>query len=61
MHSESQQRVAAMLYRDFPLAHDITFSCFTLDRQRGRKPVLVNSFEAYRKSVDRARRQVRHL
>jgi hypothetical protein len=61
MHSESQQRVAAMLYRDFPLAHDITFSCFTLDRQRGRKPVLVNSFETYRKSVDRARRQVRHL
>jgi len=61
MHSESQQRVAAMLYRDFPLAHDITFSCFTLDRQRGRKPILVNSFETYRKSVDRARRQVRHL
>src|SRR5713226_6597927 len=60
-HTERMQKVAAMLYRDFPLAHDITFSLFTLDRQRGRKPRLVNSFEESRKSVDRARRQVRDL
>ena len=60
-HTERMQKVAAMLYRDFPLAHDITFSVFTLDRQRGRKPRLVNSFEESRKSVDRARRQVRDL
>jgi len=60
-HTERMQKVAAMLYRDFPLAHDITFSVFTLDRQRGRKPGLVNSFEESRKSVDRARRQVRDL
>ena len=58
MRSASPQRVAGMLYRDFPLAHDITFSCFTLDRKQGRKPALVNSFETYRRSVDRARRLV---
>jgi hypothetical protein len=61
MRSASPQRVAGMLYRDFPLAHDITFSCFTLDRKQGRKPALVNSFETYRRSVDRARRLVRDL
>ena len=60
-YTEKPQKVAGMLYRDFPLAHDITFSCFTLDRQRGRKPRLVSSFETYRKSVDRARRLVRDL
>jgi len=60
-HSENPQRVAGMLYRDFPLAHDITFSIFILDRQRGRKPRLVSSFDTYRKSVDRARRLVRDL
>ena len=60
-YSAKPFKVAAALYRDFPLAHDITFSCFTLDRARGRRPRLVNSFEAYRKSVDRARRQVRDL
>jgi hypothetical protein len=60
-HTERVQKVAAMLYRDFTLAHDITFTAFTLDRQRGRKPRLVNSFEESRKSVDRARRQVRDL
>ncbi|HEV8227898.1 MAG TPA: hypothetical protein VGQ74_12890 [Methylomirabilota bacterium] len=60
-HTENPQRVAGILYRDFPLAHDITFSVFILDRQRGRKPRLVSSFDTYRKSVDRARRLVRHL
>ena len=60
-HSERPQKVAATLYRDFPLAHDITFSCFTLDRQRGRPPRLITSFDTYRKSVDRSRRQVRDL
>jgi hypothetical protein len=60
-HTEKQQKVAGMLYRDFPLAHDITFSCFTLDRHSGRKPVLVDSFETYRRSVDRSRRLVRDL
>jgi len=60
-HSENPQRVAGMLYRDFPLAHDITFSAFTLDRQRGRRPKLVSSFDTYRRSVDRARRLVRDL
>ncbi len=60
-HTARPQKVAGMLYRDFPLSHDITFSCFTLDRQRGRKPRLVSSFETYRKSVDRARRLVRDL
>ena len=43
--SENPQKVAGQLYRDFPLAHDITFSCFTLDRGRGRKPAMVNSFD----------------
>ena len=33
----------------------------TLDRQRGRKPRLVDSFQTYRRSVERARRQVRDL
>ena len=50
-----------LIYRDFPLSHDITFSCFTLERRRGRKPLLVNSFDQYRKSVDRARRLVRDM
>lgn len=59
--SENPQKVAGQLYRDFPLAHDITFSCFTLDRGRGRKPVLVNSFDQYRRSVDRSRRLVRDI
>jgi hypothetical protein len=59
--SENPQKVAGRLYRDFPLSHDITFSCFTLDRRRGRKPLLVNSFDQYRKSVDRARRLVRDI
>jgi hypothetical protein len=59
--SENPHRVAGALYRDFPLAHDITFSCFTLDRGRGRQPVLVNSFDQCRKSVDRARRLVRDI
>jgi len=53
--------VAGLLYRDFPLAHDITFSLFTLDRRRGRPPEVVNSFDAYRRRVDRARRLVRDL
>jgi hypothetical protein len=59
--SENPQKVAGQLYRDFPLSHDITFSCFTLDRRRGRRPEVVNSFDAYRRSVDRARRLVRDL
>ena len=36
--SQNPQKVAGQLYRDFTLSHDITFSCFTLDRGRGRKP-----------------------
>jgi hypothetical protein len=59
--SENPEKVAGQLYRDFPLSHDITFSCFTLDRARGRKPDLVNSFDRYRRSVDRARRLVRDI
>jgi hypothetical protein len=59
--SASPQRVAGLVYRDFPLAHDITFSCFTLERRRGRRPDLVSSFDAYRREVDRARRLVRNL
>jgi hypothetical protein len=59
--SENPQKVAGQVYRDFPLAHDITFSCFTLARTPGRKPELVNSFEVYRRSVDRARRLVRDI
>jgi hypothetical protein len=59
--SENPQKVVGLLYRDFPLAHDITFSCFTLDRGRGRRPRLVSSFDAYRREVDRARRLVRNL
>jgi hypothetical protein len=59
--SENPQKVTGQLYRDFPLAHDITFSCFTLDRGRGRPPQLVSSFDSYRKSMDRSRRLVRHL
>ena len=61
MRSANPQRVAGLLYRDFPLAHDITFSCFTLDRMQGRKPALINSFETFRRRVDRARRLVRDL
>src|SRR5262245_46161569 len=59
--SENPQKVAGQLYRDFPLAHDITFSTFTLDRGQGRKPELVNSFDIFRRNVDRARRVVRDL
>src|SRR4029434_1926552 len=59
--SENPQKVAGQLYRDFPLAHDITFSCFTLDRGQGRKPEMVNSFDIFRRNVDRARRVVRDL
>jgi hypothetical protein len=59
--SENPQKVTGQLYRDFPLAHDITFSLFTLDRRRGRPPEVVNSFDAYRRRVDRARRLVRDL
>jgi len=59
--SANPQKVAGRLYRDFPLSHDITFSCFTLDRARGRPPVVVNSFDQYRKDVDRARRLVRDI
>ena len=59
--SENPQKVSGHLYRDFPLAHDITFSCFTLDRRSGRPPQLENSFDAYRKNLDRARRLVRDL
>ena len=32
-----------------------------LDRGRGRKPLLVNSFDQYRRSVERARRLVRDI
>src|SRR5215813_14116444 len=59
--SENPQKVAGQLYRDFPLAHDITFSCFTLERRRGRKPTMENSFDIFRRNVDRARRVVRDL
>jgi len=59
--SENPQKVAGQLYRDFPLAHDITFSCFNLDRGPGRQPRLVNSFDQYKKSVDRSRRLVRDI
>jgi len=52
--SENPQKVAGQLYRDFPLAHDITFSCFTLDRGQGRKPTMENSFDIFRRNVDRA-------
>lgn len=59
--SEKPQKVTGQLYRDFPLAHDITFSCFTLDRGRGRPARLINSFDSYRRSMERSRRLVRHL
>ena len=59
--SENPQKVAGQLYRDFPLAHDITFSCFTLDRGQGRKPAMDNSFDIFKRNVDRARRVVRDL
>jgi hypothetical protein len=59
--SDNPQKVAGRLYRDFPLAHDITFSCFNLDRARGREPRLVNSFDEYRTRVERARRLVRDI
>jgi hypothetical protein len=59
--SENPQRVTGALYRDFPLARDITFSCFTLEPRRGRKPELVNSFESHLKHLDRARRLVGDL
>lgn len=59
--SSNPQKVAGQLYRDFPLAHDITFSCFTLERGQGRAPEIVSSLDAYRKALERARRLVRHL
>jgi hypothetical protein len=59
--SENPQRVAGLLYRDCPLAHDISFSVFTLARQRGRSAQLLSSFDSYRRRVDRARRPVRDL
>jgi hypothetical protein len=59
--SQNPQKVSGLLYRDFPLSHDITFSCFTLDRGPGRRPRLVSSFDAYRREVDRARRLLRNL
>jgi hypothetical protein len=59
--TENPQKVAGLLYRDFPLAHDITFSVFTLDRRQGRRPELVSSFDSFRRRVDRARRPVRDL
>ena len=59
--SQNPQKVAGQLYRDFTLSHDITFSCFTLDRGRGRKPLLVNSFDQYRRSVERRAPRARHL
>jgi hypothetical protein len=59
--SGNPHKVTGQLYRDFPLSHDITFSCFTLARARGRKPALVSSFDQYRRSVDRARRLVRDI
>ena len=60
-HSENPQKVAAQLYRDFSLAHDITFTLFTLKRRRGRKPELVSSFDLHRRSIQRARRLLRDL
>jgi hypothetical protein len=60
-HTENPQRVAAQLYRDFPLSHDITFTLFTLSRRRGRKPLLVNSFDLHLKKLTRARRLLRDL
>lgn len=60
-HTENPQKVAAQLYRDFPLSHDITFTLFTLSRRRGRKPQLVSSFELHRRKVHRARRLLRDL
>lgn len=59
--SSNPQKVAGQLYRDFPLAHDITFSCFTLERGSGRSAEIVSSLDAYRKALERARRLVRHL
>jgi hypothetical protein len=59
--SSNPQKVAGQLYRDFPLAHDITFSCFTLARRPGRAADLTNSFDLYRREVNRARRLVRDL
>lgn len=60
-HTENPQKVAGQLYRDFPLAHDITFSLFTLNRRRGRRPELVNSFDLYQRRMSGARRFVRDL
>lgn len=60
-HTDNPQKTVGQLYRDFPLAHDITFSLFTLSRRRGRKPQLVNSFELYARRIGRARRLVRDL
>lgn len=59
--TQNPQKVVARLYRDFPLSHDISFSLFTLDRGRGRKPRLVNSLDLHRRSIGRARRFVRDL
>lgn len=60
-HSDNPQKVAAQLYRDFPLAHDITFTVFTLNRRRGRRPELVSSFDAHARALTRARRLLRNL
>ncbi|MBI4591628.1 MAG: hypothetical protein HY725_22610 [Candidatus Rokubacteria bacterium] len=60
-HTENPQKVVGQLYRDFPLSHDITFSLFTLNRQRGQKPELLNSFDLYQRSINRSRRLVRDL
>ncbi len=59
--SENPQKVAGQLYRDFPLSHDITFSLLHPRSPPRPPPELVNSFDAYRRNVDRARRLVRDL
>jgi hypothetical protein len=59
--SDNPQTVAGRLYRDFPLAHDITFSCFTMAGAPGRRRQLVSSFDTYRRRMDRVRRVVRDI
>ena len=54
-------QLVGALYRDFPLAHDITFTLFTLSRRRGRKPQLVSSFDLHQRNIHRARRFLRDL
>jgi hypothetical protein len=60
-HTENPLKVVGQLYRDFPLAHDITFSLFTLRRRRGQRPDLVSSLELYQRNINRSRRLVRDL